>query len=770
VRGPLAAVAIALLSSGACYFALQDSIPEGWQILGPGGGGSQYRPTVSPHDPNTVLIACDMTGAYITYDGGRQWREFNLRTRVDAFAFDPVNPDVIYAGSSGLFRSEDRGRSWRLVFPDPSSVITERMVGDHAEHSFVSGDNWPGGAVQAIRVDPEQTERIFLGIRSGGLLVYLSTDAGKTWKPGARLAGSSFRKLYVDAASPRENRRLLIFTDRVVQRLAVESLQVEPASLPPGVDTITDADCGMDPGADSPVCDLTTPARWEGALLHSGGWKTADLGETWQELSAGLDQNLAGTPRFTVLSASEKDARTVYLAVQSHPEVTPGSNSSVNYYGIFKTENGGESWDWVLRALGSRNPANKQIGWIERNYGPGWGESPLGLGAGGSEGNVCYAADMGTSYRTTDGGQTWEQVYSRDEQDGSSSSSGLDVTTSYGVHFDPFDKDHLVISYTDIGLSHSRNGGRTWLHAIRGAPRSWINTCYWVVFDPEVKGRAWSVWGNAHDLPRPKMFTGNFDRYLGGVCRSEDGLENWQQSSEGMPPNCLSTHILLDARTPTGNRTLYVAGFGKGVFKSTDDGRTWTLKNNGIQGNLNAWRLVERPDGILYLLVARGLVNNREVDGALYRSRDEAESWEKVALPEGVNAPNDLVLDPAEPQRMYLACWPKTINGVERYGGVWTTEDGGASWRNLFEESAHAYALAVDPDQRQILYLNTFDSAAYRSEDLGQSWQRLEGYDFKWGHRPVLDPHHKGMLYLTTFGSSVWYGPVRGVPEQGLRP
>lgn len=43
-------------------------------------------------------------------------------------------------------------------------------------------------------------------------------------------------------------------------------------------------------------------------------------------------------------------------------------------------------------------------------------------------------------------------------------------------------------------------------------------------------------------------------------------------------------------------------------------------------------------------------------------------------------------------------------------------------------------------------------------------WRRLEGYNFKWGHRPVLDPHNKGMLFLTTFGSSVWYGPDRGVP------
>ena len=59
---------------------LADSIPRQstWKIIGPGGGGAQFIPTISPHDSRTVLVACDMTGAYITHDGGQNWREFNL--------------------------------------------------------------------------------------------------------------------------------------------------------------------------------------------------------------------------------------------------------------------------------------------------------------------------------------------------------------------------------------------------------------------------------------------------------------------------------------------------------------------------------------------------------------------------------------------------------------------------------------------------------------------------------------------------------------------
>src|SRR5690242_5108475 len=63
-----------------------------WTILGPGGGGAMFRPTISPHTPNDVLLRCDMTGAYISHDGGRSWRMFNLRGVVDFFVFDPIDP------------------------------------------------------------------------------------------------------------------------------------------------------------------------------------------------------------------------------------------------------------------------------------------------------------------------------------------------------------------------------------------------------------------------------------------------------------------------------------------------------------------------------------------------------------------------------------------------------------------------------------------------------------------------------------------------------
>src|ERR1700742_1751651 len=90
---------------------VQAQRPGDFKIVGPGGGGAMFRPVVSPHDPNTVLVACDMTGAYITHDGGKSWRMFNLRGVAEFFVFDPNQKNVIFVKSTALWRSEDNGET-----------------------------------------------------------------------------------------------------------------------------------------------------------------------------------------------------------------------------------------------------------------------------------------------------------------------------------------------------------------------------------------------------------------------------------------------------------------------------------------------------------------------------------------------------------------------------------------------------------------------------------------------------------------------------------
>ena len=137
-----------------------------WTIIGPGGGGTMISPTISPHDPRIVVEHCDMTGAYITLDGAQSWRMFNLRSVVDTFAFDPRRARVIYAGNEALWRSQDTGRTWSMIFPDPEQNTVEHQNGDHAEYSLTTADaSFPAG--RSISGDRSRKRRAHLGgIRS----------------------------------------------------------------------------------------------------------------------------------------------------------------------------------------------------------------------------------------------------------------------------------------------------------------------------------------------------------------------------------------------------------------------------------------------------------------------------------------------------------------------------------------------------------------------------------------------------------------------------
>ena len=120
---------------------------------------------------------------------------------------------------------------------------------------------------------------------------------------------------------------------------------------------------------------------------------------------------------------------------------------------------------------------------------------------------------------------------------------------------------------------------------------------------------------------------------------------------------------------------------------------------------------------------------------------------------------------PRIPGSMYLSCWPWPKEGREHAGGLLSTEDGGLTWKRVFHEDAHVYAAAVDPANPATIYHQHLRQRALSAAmTAARTWHRLEGYNFKWGHRPVPDPHHPGMLYLTTFGGSVFYGPAEGIP------
>ena len=715
-----------------------------WRIIGPGGGGAQFYPTISPHDPARVLVACDMTGSYLTHDGGASWRMFNLRGTTRFFLFDPVNPDVLYARGIGLWRSTNTGKSWALVHPNPATVTGVHLIGDHAGERIVSTGS-PQGSLLALAIDPADSRTLYAAFQEGPRVgLYLSTDWGAAWKRLADLPGGA-RQIYVDPRSPRQDRTLAVIGAASVS--VRQGGQWRHGPPPEGVTRFTDVSAGFPDQGPLVVY----------AITETVAFVSEDAGASWRRLDF-----LGSAARLRAVATSLHHPATAYLSF-SGLRLDDGT-----YFGVAKTADRGRTFELLWKASAKPAP-NYHDAWLSETFGPGWGGPPFSLGVAPNDPGVCYGTDYGRTMRTTDGGKTWRAAYSKRAAEGGWVSTGLDVTTCYGVHFDPFDSRRVFISYTDIGLFRSEDGGASWLASTNGVPRPWRNTTYWVVFDPAVRGRMWGVMSGTHDLPRPKMWRDRSpSAYQGGVSISEDGGRNWHASIEGMPPTA-ATHILLDERSPVDARVLYVAGFGRGVFKSADGGRSWSLKNEGLPGEEPfAWRLAQDREGVLYLVVARRNERAGPGDpggGALYRSTDGAESWSAVALPSGVNGPNGLAIDPEDPKCLYLAAWGRYASTGDVDGGIFLSTDGGASWRNVLSRDQHVYDVTIDPRNPKVLYASGFSSSAWRSTDRGLSWQRLRGFNFKWGHRVIPDPRDAAKVYITTFGGSVWHGPAAGDPN-----
>lgn len=764
-----------------------------WQIVGPGGGGATFIPTFSPNKPDHFLVRCDMTGSYLTKNGGLTYQQINFPGGASGYAFDPSDSNVIYIGSAKLARSSDGGKTWQQVFPAKSEVVEETYEGDHADYSIrtVKGSLYvPGeGNIKNIRIDPAGKGSIYFSM---GNFFFYSDDTAKTWK--RKDCGRPIDFIYTDAHKAKDE--VFIFSTAglcVFNKSAGTFLEKDyPAGMAPAFSFTG----GMKKGSDSIIfyCIHHDPDKEiSNEFGYSEIWVSSDLSNTWKRIMDTVITNRATgiNPSFSMIACAEQDAAKAYVVTNRYQQKK--GDSLIYWYGALNTTNGGNAWQWCWKGGGGSGKYGVKDGQDASNLSDAWVKNAFGgeyirlmdAGVYPADGNIAIVTDWYRTMKTMDGGKTWQQIYSTQQPGGGFASRGMDVTTSYGVHFDPFDSNHIAISYTDIGYHHSFDGGKSWIRSTAGVPVEWVNTCYWVVFDPKEKNKVWSAWSGAHDYPRGKMSRDPEwkKKAMGGVCLSDDGGRTWKPVSEGMGADAPVTSIVLDTTSPVGNRTLYAAVHNKGVFKSTDGGKTWALKNKGIGDNVCAFELTLTSKGTLFLTVSitpeykNGQKGRGFYRGEVYRSKDGAENWARLHVSDEVLFPNGIEYDRTNPSRIYLACWSDIVlsdliggavaantGGNEKLamaGGVFMSEDEGESWRSVFDKRQYVYDVTADPRVAGRFFINTFNSSAFRTDDYGKTWKKLKGYDFHWGQRPVIDVHSPDKIYLTTFGSSVWHG----VPE-----
>ena len=746
-------------------------LQKDWVSIGPGGGGHVYVPTISPHDSDHIFVSCDMTSSFVTENGGESWRMFNLRGVVEFYVFDPKDENVVYAQSSSLYRSIDRGKTWRLLYPQASAI--KGIVGrkDHADE-FIENYDGLQHKVQALAIDPANSKKLYAAIQIGDDLFFCaSEDWGKQWSKERKLEGE-VRNIFIDPASIEQKRTIYITQKNTIDVLKDGNWSTNKG--PKGVENLTSYTSGYSKEAKKFILyAMSGNSFFHSADDLSGIYYTQDGGQTWENRENGLlSYAMKGseTPSWDAIATSKNSPNILYV---SYASLRVDKDSL--FLGVARSNDYGVTWQLVwkdnVNKDGGTVTPNMNDGWLNEMFGPWWGENPTHLGVDPNNPKIVYTTDYGRVIKTIDGGETWQQLYTKKMAE-AWASTGLQVTTVYSVEFDPFNQNHLLMPNTDIGLMQSFDGGKSWRTAVRdnGVPDRWVNTTYWVAFDHEIKDKIWAVMSNVHDLPRPKMWRNTpLSSYSGGILSSDDGGESWRSMS-GNIGEAAFTHLLIDEGSDPQNRTLYACAFGKGVYKSEDNGMTWQLKNNGIEEHEPmAWRIIKNKDTHeLFLIISRrsedGSIGNR-MDGAIYRSKDGAESWVKMILPDGVNAPTGLLIDPILPNQITISTWGKMNDGQfspDTGGGIFQSDDDGETWTHVLQKDQHIHDLTIDL-RNHVYYACGFNSSAYRSEDSGRTWNRIKGYNFKWAKRVDIDPRTPENIFISTFGGGVWYGPAKGV-------
>jgi hypothetical protein len=192
-----------------------------------------------------------------------------------------------------------------------------------------------------------------------------------------------------------------------------------------------------------------------------------------------------------------------------------------------------------------------------------------------------------------------------------------------------------------------------------------------------------------------------------GIRVSRDHGEAWQEI--GSTLHSKFTESLRADRQTSG---ALVAGGEEGIFRSDNDGKSWTLA--GAAG-FQILHIEQSPhDACFWLAATQG--------GGLFASHDCAKTFEASGnIGAGQNL-YDVQFDSGNPNRIAVTGW-----GV----GIALSNDAGKTWerRNTGLPRPDVWSVAFDPVNPARLYASVHEEALYISDDEGRTWKRgpLEG-------------------------------------------
>jgi photosystem II stability/assembly factor-like uncharacterized protein len=411
------------------------------------------------------------------------------------------------------------------------------------------------------------------------------------------------------------------------------------------------------------------------AAIRGGAvWRTIDGGAHWSSASNGLEFSSIYTT--TALAVDPYNAQHVM---------------AVTDFRLFETIDGGSNWSPA---------ADLAVALTTVKFDP-------------TDGQRLYVGGMGEVYASSDGGEHW---------------TGHAVGEQSGVAalvVDPTAPNRLYAS-ADCGIYESTDHGAIWtrmdLSGVCGLgplaidphhPRRLFLGSDQGVASSTDGGGDWS-WSAADGVSSITVDPADSAIYAGtafGLLRSTDGGASWSDP----PPSGMRDRVWTIAIAPGQPERLFV-GTDEGVSVRSPGGAFTDINNGFPRVGVRAVAVDRRHPAIVY---AGGY--------GLYRSTDDGRTWQRGSAPLGDCSVNEIVVDPTNSTDVYAA--------TDGFCGVLRSTDGGVTWsaasRGLWIDGSHdrVTSLAIDPLRPSRLYVAILNSnpagiigRVYVSSDRGGTW------------------------------------------------
>lgn len=582
-----------------------------WEFVGPDNIGGRITDIEIPIDnESTHYVGAASGGIFKTTDNGTTWVPIfdeQGMLSIGDIEISKVDTDVIWVGTG-----EVNAGGGSLAYS-----------GNGIYKSIDAGLSWEEkglpdvGSIGKILIDPNDENTVFVGAM-GPLFrndnnrgVYRSTDGGSTWE----------QKLFVSDST------------------GIIDMAIHPTNG-----------------------DIVYAASWERIRRPnrrsyggetSGLYRSTDGGDSWNELTVGLPSN-----------PSEKGRISIDIS-QSNPNVlyTRYADATGNIQGVFRTSNGGLSWQEV----NSNQLANVAFHWWFR-----------GIVIDPTDENTIYNVDFRVQ-KSTDGGNNWFNAFQNAHVD------------QHALAFNPNNPDEVLLG-NDGGLYYSEDGGSNW-NKDQSLP---ITQLYRIHVDAQNENK---IYSGAQDNSTPRTQSG--------------GQSDWEiiYGGDGFQP-------LVDFND---TNVIYALSQRGNLGKSVNNGGSFVGATSGIAGgDRKNWDTPIAMDPLDSQIMYYGA--NR-----LYKSTNAALNWTAISpdLTDGPYTGNltfgtiiSISVSPIHTDTIYV--------GTDD-GKVWITENGGSNWELISTSLPNRWVTSVLASRDDIdeVYV-TFSGYRY-GEDEGHVYKSVDG-------------------------------------------